>query len=425
MGLGKRLMHAWNVFNGRQDAYGGHFDDGPTTYGHRPDRVRLSFANERSLVASIITRIGIDAAAVDMYHARVDENDAFSEIIDSGLNRCLTVEANLDQSGRAGRQDMVMTLCEEGVIAVVPVETSASPLASGGYDIRNYRVGKPIAWTPDKVRVRLYNEETGRKEDILLPKRLVAIVENPLYSVMNEPNSTLQRLISKLNILDAIDSQSGSGKLDLLIQLPYVVKSETRKQQAQERKAMLEEQLQNSKYGIGYIDATEKVTQLNRPAENNLFTQVEYLTEQLYGQLGITKEVMDGTADEKVMTNYYNRTIEPILGAIASEMTRKFITKTGYTQRQRVVYIRDPFKLMTAAELIEASDKLTRNAVVSSNEMRGYIGKRPVSDPKADELSNKNIPQPEAPSPQPTEGADQQTDDGPDGTRVQSIMEGK
>lgn len=395
MGIRDQLKHAWNAFTNRE--YGTN-QSSPSSYGSRPGQSRFNYSNERSIVNAAIMRMGIDVAAVNMYHARLDDNGYFLEPVDSGLNECLTVEANIDQDNRSFLQDIVMTACDKGVAAVVPVETSVSPLSTGGYDIRRLRVGEIVTWYPDRVTVRLYNEETGNKEDITLPKALVAIVPNPLYSVMNEPNSTLQRLIKKLNLLDAVDEQSSSGKIDIIIQMPYSVKSETRKQQAEQRRITLEDQMRNSKYGVGYIDATEKITQLNRPAENNLLAQVQYLTEMLYGQLGITEEVMKGTADEATMLNYYNRTIEPFLGAIAGAMRRTFLTKTARTQKQSIVYIRDPFKLVPIAQLAEIADKFTRNEIVSGNEMRGILGIRPSKDPKADELRNKNIPEPTPPA---------------------------
>lgn len=373
-------------------------------------------------------RMGIDAAAVGMYHARVDENGYFQETIPSGLNECLTVEANLDQDARAFRQDLVMSMMDRGVVALVPTDTSVSPLATGGYDIKSMRVAQIVTWYPRKVTVRVYNEDTGLYEDITLPKTMVTIVENPLSSVMNAPNSTLQRLIAKLNLLDAVDDQSGSGKLDIIIQMPYSVRSETRQAQAESRRVTLEDQMRNSKYGVGYIDATEKITQLNRPAENNLLTQVQYLTEMLYGQLGITQAVMEGTADEAAMLNYHNRTIEPILSAIAGGMTRTFLTKTARTQNQKVVFIRDPFKLLSVADIAEIADKFTRNEIVTSNEMRGIMGMRPSKDPKADELRNKNVPAPieEVAAPEAVDvGELQPAIESPTGSRVRSIMEGE
>ncbi len=423
--LGERLMHSWNAFTKREDENTS-FDYGGVASSYRPDRPRFTVTNERSIVASTIMRIGIDAAAVNMWHVRLDEDMRFLEIIESGLNQCLTVEANLDQGARHFRQDAVMSLCDQGVIAIVPVETSISPLSSGGYDIRNLRVGEIVQWYPSKIRVRVYNEKTGQKEELTLPKSIVAIVENPLYKVMNEPNSTLQRLTRKLSLLDAIDDQSGSGKLDIIIQLPYVVKTDARRQQAEQRREMIESQLKGSKYGIAYTDGTEKVTQLNRPAENNMLEQVDYLTEMLYGQLGITKEVMNGTADEATMINYYNRTIEPLLGALSEAMIRTFLTKTARSQRQSIIYLRDPFKLVPVKDIAEIGDKLTRNEVLTSNELRGIIGFRPSKEPDADKLRNKNLPEPEPTETQPTqpESQPQLPNEDPTGSRVKQIMEG-
>jgi hypothetical protein len=356
--------------------------------------VRLTLSNERSIISSIYTRLSIDVAAVDIRHVRLDENDRYVEDIDSGLNNCLKVEANLDQAARAFRQDIAMTLFDKGVAALVPVDTTLNPNLTGGYDILTMRVGEIVAWMPSKVRVSVYNEATGRREEINLDKKMVAIVENPLYSVMNEPNSTLQRLIRKLNLLDAVDEQSSSGKLDMIIQLPYVIKSEARRQQAEQRRADIEFQLKSSKYGIAYTDGTEKITQLNRPVENNLLKQVEYLMAMLYGQLGLTEEVMNGTANEAAMLNYINRTIEPVLGAISEAMKRSFLTKTARSQKQSIEYFRDPFKLVPMSDLAEMADKFTRNEIVTSNEFRGFIGMKPSADPKADQLVNSNMPQP-------------------------------
>ena len=434
MGIRDQLKHAWNAFTSRESDSGSYYEYGASSYGNRPGQTRFTFTNERSLVAVTIMRMGIDVASVNMFHARLDENGYFLETIDSGLNQCLTIEANMDQEARAFRQDVVMTMCDKGVVAIVPTDTSVSPLATGGYDIKTLRVGEIITWYPSKVTVRVYNEQTGLKEDITLPKSLITIVENPLFAVMNEPNSTLQRLIRKLALLDTIDDQSGSGKIDIIIQMPYSVRSETRKQQAEFRRTTLEDQMKNSKYGVGYIDATEKITQLNRPAENNLLGQVQYLTEMLYGQLGITEEVMKGTADEQTMLNYYNRTIEPILGAIAGGMGRTFLTKTARSQLQSIVYIRDPFKLVPIGQIAEIADKFTRNAVVSSNEMRGIIGMRPSKDPKANELRNKNIPEPvpadkalpSALTPASINPSPQQLAiEAAPGSRVKQIMEGQ
>ena len=390
MGLKNRLQHAWNVFANKDPTY----SSGYGGYLYRPDRPRFSRGNERSIVTAVLNKISMDCAAINVEHVRLDDNNRFVEVLNTGLNKCLTLEANLDQTGRAFIQDVVMSLMDEGCIAIVPVETTLNPNISGGFDITNMRVGKVLEWYPDKVSIRVYNEKTGQKQDIVMPKNTVSIVENPLYAVMNEPNSTMQRLIRKLNILDAIDEQSGSGKLDLIIQLPYLVRSQQRKQQAEERRKAIEDQLSNSKYGVAYTDGTEHVTQLNRSVENNLMSQIEYLTSMLYSQLGITQSVMDGTADDKTMLNYYNRTIEPILSAIVDEMKRKFLTKTARSQKQSIVFFRDPFRLVPVADLAEIADKMTRNEIMSSNEIRQIVGMKPSDDPKADELRNKNLSEP-------------------------------
>lgn len=397
MALTDRLRHAWNAFTNSDSALNRPFTGGGG--GHmfgRADRTPLRLHNERSIISSIYTRIGIDVAAVPIVHVRTDEDDRYLETIDSGLNECLNIEANLDQAGRAFRQDIVMTVLDEGVAAVVPVDTSISPEESGGFDIKTLRVGRIVDWYPKHIRVSLYNEERGMREDITLPKKMVAIVENPLYSVMNEPNSTLRRLITKLGLLDAVDEQSASGKLDLLIQLPYVIKSESMRQKAEQRRADIEFQLKGSKYGIAYTDATEKVTQMNRPVENNLMTQVEYLTDMLYSQLGLTPEVMNGTADEKAMLNYNARTIEPILDAIIEAMKRTFLTKTARTQGQSIMYFRDPFKLVPIGGehgIAKIADIFARNEITSSNEIRQAIGMKPRPEAKADALMNSNMPQ--------------------------------
>lgn len=409
MGALGRLKHAWNAFLDQDESYQLRSYDWGASYGIRPDRVKLHIANERSIISSVLTRVSIDIASIDIRHVRLDEEGQYKEDIQSGLHNCLSLEANIDQAARAFVQDAAMTLFDRGTIAIVPVDTSLSPLSTGGYDILTMRVGDVCQWFPRHVRVNLYNDQTGRREEVTLEKKAVALVENPLYSVMNEPNSTLQRLIRKLNLLDSVDEQSSSGKLDMIIQLPYVIKSEARRQQAEQRRADIEFQLKGSQYGIAYTDGTEKITQLNRPAENNLLAQVEFLTEMLYGQLGITAEVMNGTADEKTMLNYINRTIEPVLGAIAGEMKRKFLTKTARTQGHSVEYYRDPFKLVPMSDLAELADKFTRNEIVTSNEFRGFIGMKPSSDPKANELRNSNMPAPldqptqPAPEPQPEE----------------------
>ena len=395
MSFGDRLKHAWNAirYGESRDVYGTAF--GPS-YSIRPDLYRLRLGTETSFISSIYTRIGIDVASIPIQHVRLDENGRYIETIKSGLNNCLTLEANIDQTGRAFIQDVVMSMCDEGVVAIVPVDTTMNPAVTGSYDIVTMRTAKIVSWYPKHVRVNIYNDETGYKQDITLPKTMVAIVENPLFAVMNEPNSTLQRLILKLNLLDVIDQQSGSGKLDLIIQLPYVIKTEARRQQAETRRKDVEDQLKDSKYGIAYTDGTERITQLNRPAENNLMGQIEFLTSMLYSQLGLTKAVFDGTADEKEMINYYNRSIEPILAAVIDGMKRVFITKTGRTQGQSIEALRDPFKLVPVSQMADIADKFTRNEILSSNEVRQIVGRKPSEDPKADELRNKNVNQPES-----------------------------
>ena len=384
-----RIRRAWNIF--RTGDPGDPYDIGSGS-GYRSDRLRMFYNNERSIIASVYNRIGIDVAAVGIQHVRTDEeNGRYLDTIDSGLNTCLNVEANIDQSGRAFIQDVVMSMCDEGVVAVVPVDTTINPSISSSYDVITMRTARILQWYPEHVQVDLYNQATGLYEQITLSKTVVAIIENPLYAVMNEPNSTLRRLIEKINLIDVIDKQSGSGRLDLLIQLPYVLKTEKRRQQAENRRETIEKQLKDSQYGIGYVDATEKITQLNRPAENNLMSQIEYLTSMLWSQLGLTKEIFDGTADEAAMINYWNRTIEPFLGAITDAMSRVFLTKTGRTQGQKLLAIRDPFKLVPASKLAEMADKFTRNEIVSSNEFRAVLGMKPSDDPKADELRNKNL----------------------------------
>ena len=384
-----RLQHAWNAFRNR-DPTGHQYGYGPS-YGSRPDRTRMRFGNERSIVSSIYTRIGIDVAAVSIQHVRIDQNGRYSERIPSNLDECLSVQANIDQSGRAFIQDIAMSMFDEGVVAVVPVDTTLNPNEYGSFDIQSLRVGKILEWYPRHVRVQLYNDREGRRDEVILEKRFVAIIENPLYAVMNEPNSTLKRLIHKLNLLDSIDEQSGSGKLDLIIQLPYVIKTPARREQAEQRRKDIEMQLAGSKYGIAYTDGSEKVTQLNRPAENNLMSQIEYLTSMLYSQLGITENVFNGTAEEAEMLNYYNRTIEPVLAAITDGMNRTFLTKTARTQGQKIIYLREPFKLVPVNNLAEIVDKFTRNEILTSNEIRAMIGYKPVEDPKADELRNSNL----------------------------------
>lgn len=392
--FGARLRNAWNVFLNRDPTRYFYRDVG-SSYSHRPDRVRFSRGNERSIVTSVYNRIALDVAAVNIKHCRLDENGRYISEIDSSLNDCLNLEANIDQTGRAFIQDVVMSMFDEGCVAIVPVETDIDPDDTDSYKILSMRTGKILEWYPAHVRVNVYNERNGRREDIIVPKKTVGIVENPLYAVVNESNSTMSRLIRKLNLLDAIDEQSGSGKLDLIIQLPYVVKTDIKRQQAEARRKDLESQLSNSKYGIAYTDSTERVTQLNRPVENNLMKQIEYLTSMLYSQLGITQSVMDGTADEKTMLNYNNRTIEPIVSALVDEMKRKFLTKTARTQKQTIMFFKEPFKLVPAAEFAEIADKLTRNEILTSNEVRQIVGFKPSSDPKADQLVNSNIAQPE------------------------------
>jgi hypothetical protein len=402
--FGATLKHAWNVFSNQEQEHKRNSSwpiqpgtrDGSyygAAYGSRQDRVRLRIPNERSIISSIYTRLSIDVASVDMRHIRTDSEKRYLEDIDSGLNNCLTVEANIDQAARAFRQDIAITLFDRGVAALVPVDTSISPEKTGGFEILTLRVGDIVAWYPKHVRISLYNEAKAIREEITLEKSAVAIIENPLYAVMNEPNSTLQRLLNKLNLLDAVDQQSASGKLDIIIQLPYVIKSEARRQQAEQRRADIEFQLKGSQYGIAYTDGTEKITQLNRPAENNLMAQIEFLTTMLYGQLGLTEEVMNGTADEKAMLNYWNRTIEPVLTAVVESMRRTFLTKTARTQRQTIQFFRDPFRLVPIENIAEIADKFTRNEIMTSNEMRQVIGMAPHPDPKADQLLNSNMPQ--------------------------------
>ena len=387
--LGSRLKHAWNAFLNRDptDVY--------KNYGlgsaYRPDRVRLTRGNEKSIVTSVYNRVALDCAAINIKHVRLDDNERMTEVIDSGLNSCLNLEANTDQTGRAFVQDVVMSMMDEGCVAIVPTDTTVNPKMSGSYEIETMRTGRIVDWYPEHVKINLYNEQKGLKEDIVLPKRTVAIVENPLYAVINEPNSTMQRLVRKLNLMDVIDEQSGSGKLDLLIQLPYVVKNDLKRAQAEKRRKEIEMQLAGSKYGIAYVDGTEKVTQLNRSVENNLLTQIEYLTSMLYSQLGITQSILDGTANEETMLNYYNRTIEPIVSAIVDEMKRKFLTKTARSQKQSILFFRDPFKLVPVGQIAEIADKFTRNEILTSNEIRQIVGMKPSNDPKADELRNKNL----------------------------------
>lgn len=392
MELIERIKNGWNAFfNNRDPTYD--YRNIGTGYSYRPDRVRFTRGNERSIVTSVYNRIALDVAAIDIRHCRLDENGRFKEYIDSPLDKCLNLEANIDQSGRSFVQDVVMSMLDEGCVAIVPIETSKDPNITDSYNIWSMRTGKILEWYPNDVRVRVYNDRTGNKEDILLSKKYVAIVENPLYAVINEPNSTMQRLIRKLNLLDVIDEQSGSGKLDLIIQLPYLIKTDARRSQAEKRRRDIEEQLSGSKYGIAYTDGTEKITQLNRSVDNNLMKQIEYLTSMLYSQLGITQAVLEGTADEQAMLNYTNRTIEPIISAIVDEMKRKFLTKTARSQNQTIAFFRDPFRLVPVNNIAEIADKFTRNEILTSNEIRQIIGIKPSDDPKADQLINSNISQ--------------------------------
>lgn len=387
-----RIKHGWNAFLNRDPTYN-YRDLGGPSYGYRPDRMRFTRGNERSIVTSVYNRIALDAASIDIMHVQLDKDDRFESIRDSALNECLTRNANIDQTGRAFIQDVVMSMLDEGCVAIVPVDTTFNPDVTNSYDINSMRTAKIVEWYPAHVKVNLYNDRTGRKEDLLLPKKTVAIIENPLYAVINEPNSTMQRLIRKLNLLDVIDEQSGSGKLDLIIQLPYVIKTDARRQQAEQRRKDIEMQLAGSKYGIAYTDGTERITQLNRSVDNNLMKQIEYLTSMLYSQLGITQAILDGSADDKTMLNYYNRTIEPIVSAIVDEIQRKFLTKTAITQKQAIAYFRDPFRLVPVNEIAEIADKFTRNEIMTSNEIRQIVGMKPSKDPNADELRNKNLSQ--------------------------------
>lgn len=385
-----RVKRAWNIFLNRDPTVEYSYDLGQS-FSYRPDRPRLSSRNERSIINSVYNRISIDVSAIDIKHVRLDDDGRYIETIDSGLNNCLTVEANIDQTARAFKQDAALSLLDEGSIVIAPVDTDSDPDATGSYKVDSIRVGRVVQWFPRHVRIEVYNDRTGLKEEVTVPKSMVAIVENPFYSVMNEPNSTLQRLIRKLNLLDVIDEQSGSGKLDLIIQLPYLIRGETRQKQAEDRRKKIEEQLAGSKYGIAYIDGTEHITQLNRAVENNLMTQIEYLTSMLLGQLGITQSVLDGTADAKVMQNYFNQTVEPIISAIVDEMKRKFLIKTARTQGQSIMFFRDPFRLVPVTDIAEIADKMTRNEIMTSNEIRQIAGMKPSKDPEADKLRNKNL----------------------------------
>ena len=401
MELFNRLKHGWNAFvNNRDPTY---MPDLGVSYSYRPDRPRLTRGNERSIVTSVYNRIALDVAAIDILHCKLDNNNRFVSVIPSKLNNCLSLDSNIDQTGRAFKQDIVMSMLDEGCVAIVPTVTTFNPEVTGSFDIETMRTGKILEWYPAHVKVRVYNEKTGNKEDIILPKNSVSIIENPLYAVINESNSTMQRLIRKLSLLDVTDEQTASGKLDLIIQLPYVIKTEARRQQAEARRKDIEMQLASSKYGIAYADGTERITQLNRSVENNLMKQVEYLTNLLFSQLGITQTILDGTADEKTMLNYYSRTIEPIVSAIVDEMNRKFLTKTARTQKQKILFFRDPFKLVPVNDIAEIADKFTRNEILTSNEIRQIVGFKPSKDPKADRLINSNLSHPEDKSENPTE----------------------
>ena len=398
--IGSRAKRAWNAFFNRDPTT--YRNDLGMSYSYRPDRPRFTRGNERSIATSVYNRIALDCAAINIQHVDLDDNGRFINSRDSRLNDCLTLEANVDQTGRAFIQDAVMSMLDEGHVVLVPTDTTADPKLTSSYDILTMRTGKVIKWYPQYVDVRVYNERTGQKEEIKLPKSMVSIVENPLYAVINEPNSTMQRLIRKLTLLDSIDEQSGSGKLDLIIQLPYIIKTDARREQAEKRRKDIEEQLSGSKYGIAYTDGTERITQLNRPIENNLMKQIEYLTSMLYSQLGLTQSILDGTADEQTMLNYYSRTIDPIISAIVDEMKRKFLTKTARSQKQSIMYFRDPFKLVPINNIAEIADKFTRNEILTSNEIRQIIGMKPSDDPKADRLVNSNISQPNDATEQPS-----------------------
>lgn len=388
MNIGSRLKHAWNAFLNRDPPGSRYYGGG---YSYRPDRMRFSRGSERTIINSIYNRIALDAASITINHVRLDENNRFDSIIDSGLNYCLNTEANADQTGRGLIQDIVMTFLEEGVAAVVPEKTDFDPRYSNSYEIYSMRVGVPVEWYPNHVRVRMFNELTGQKEEITLPKKMVALIENPFYSVMNAPNSTMQQLVRKLALLDVVDEQAGSGKLDMIIQLPYVIKSPARREQAEQRRADIEQQLSGSKYGIAYTDGTERIVQLNRSLENNILKSIEYLMNMVYSQLGVTQEILNGTADEKTMNNYMNRIIEPVVSAIADEFKRKFLTKTARTQGQSIMFFRDPFRLAPVSMIAEMADKFTRNEIMTPNEFRQVIGMKPSKDPKSDQLANRNI----------------------------------
>lgn len=388
MNIGSRLKHAWNAFLNRDPPGSRYYGGG---YSYRPDRMRFSRGSERTIINAIYNRIALDAASITINHVKLDENNRFDSIIDSGLNYCLNIEANADQTGRGLIQDIVMTFLEEGVAAVVPEKTNFDPRYSNSYEIYSMRVGVPVEWYPNHVRVRMFNELTGQKEEITFPKKMVALIENPFYAVMNAPNSTMQQLVRKLALLDVVDEQAGSGKLDMIIQLPYVIKSQTRREQAEQRRSDIEKQLSGSKYGIAYTDGTERIVQLNRSLENNILKSIEYLTNMVYSQLGVTQEILNGTADEKTMNNYMNRIIEPVISAIADEFKRKFLTKTARTQGQSIMFFRDPFRLAPVSMIAEMADKFTRNEIMTPNEFRQVIGMKPSKDPKSDQLANRNI----------------------------------
>lgn len=388
MNIGSRLKHAWNAFLNRDPPGSRYYGGG---YNYRPDRMRFSRGSERTIINAIYNRIALDAASITINHVKLDENNRFDSIIDSGLNYCLNTEANADQTGRGLIQDIVMTFLEEGVAAVVPEKTNFDPRYSNSYEIYSMRVGVPVEWYPNHVRVRMFNELTGQKEEITFPKKMVALIENPFYAVMNAPNSTMQQLVRKLALLDVVDEQAGSGKLDMIIQLPYVIKSQARRDQAEQRRAEIEKQLSGSKYGIAYTDGTERIVQLNRSLENNILKSIEYLTNMVYSQLGVTQEILNGTADEKTMNNYMNRIIEPVISAIADEFKRKFLTKTARTQGQSIMFFRDPFRLAPVSMIAEMADKFTRNEIMTPNEIRQVIGMKPSKDPKSDQLVNRNI----------------------------------
>lgn len=388
MNIGSRLKHAWNAFLNRDPPGSRYYGGG---YSYRPDRMRFSRGSERTIINAIYNRIALDAASITINHVKLDENNRFDSIIDSGLNYCLNIEANADQTGRGLIQDIVMTFLEEGVAAVVPEKTNFDPRYSNSYEIYSMRVGVPVEWYPNHVRVKLFNELTGQKEEITFPKKMVALIENPFYAVMNAPNSTMQQLVRKLALLDVVDEQAGSGKLDMIIQLPYVIKSPARREQAEQRRADIEKQLSGSKYGIAYTDGTERIVQLNRSLENNILKSIEYLTNMVYSQLGVTQEILNGTADEKTMNNYMNRIIEPVVSAIADEFKRKFLTKTARTQGQSIMFFRDPFRLAPVSMIAEMADKFTRNEIITPNEFRQVIGMKPSKDPKSDQLANRNI----------------------------------